>query len=101
MKSKTMYIYLIIELLLFLLIHELVVDTGSGIWVLCLFIPIVILVMSALIGKKEDQGIFYLIQTLLVLLPSYLVTGSFIKEYIGFYIFVNLFGYFIGHVFRK
>lgn len=101
-KLKEMVPYLIITLLFFCIIPIFIKDTGSGMVVLLLLNPLLVLVISTLYSKKEEFNIvFCILQSVLFIITILTILNLSALIYLIYYFIVSVIGSFIGNAIRK
>lgn len=96
---KTAIPYIIINILAFYLLPLLIKDTGSGMFVLIIAIPIICFIASLLYGIKNSLNLFYIVATVLLFVPTmFLYYNESTLIYVLLYGAIATLGNFLGSV---
>lgn len=99
---RKMIPYLIIDILSFYLLPLLIIDTGSGMFILLIVIPIICFIISLIYGMKNSFNLIYPLIVMLLFVPTiFIFYNSSATIYIWAYGAISLTGNFIGDLFHK
>lgn len=101
-KIKENLLYYLVLILNFYLLPLLIRDTGSGMLVLLILVPLICLITSILYGKKNGFNILYSLFVALLFIPSiFIYYNSSAMIYILAYGVIACIGSVIGDFLRK
>lgn len=102
MKDKySLIIHFLINIILFYGTTFMTVDTGSGMFVLLILIPLILFINSLRFGMKAGFCLIYNIITILAFLPLVFILYTGGEIYILIYAIISLIGNFIGKLISK
>lgn len=94
--------YVIVLAVIFYALPLLISDTGSGMFLMLLIIPLLTFACSAIYGKLQGFNIFFTFITVILFAPTiYIFYNSSASIYIVVYGIVSLVGNLIGMLFYK
>lgn len=97
MKLKSMLPYLIVNAIAFYILPVLIIDTGSGMFILLFMFPLICFITSLLYGAKHSFNLIYPLVIGLLFAPTvFIFYNSSAGIYIVIYASVSLTGNFIG-----
>lgn len=101
-KLRNILPYLIINILIFYLLPLLIIDTGSGMFIMLMLMPILCLGVSFCYGIKRGFSFYYPIVTMIIFVPTiFIYYNDSAIIYIFIYGALSLAGSFIGDLFKK
>lgn len=101
-KIKKMLLYLIIMTLAFYLLPLLIIDTGSGMFILLLVIPIICLIVPFIYGIRNSFNLLFTLLVMLLFAPTiFIFYNKSASVYIVAYGMITLTGNFLGSLFHK
>lgn len=100
-KLRSILPYLIINILMFYLLPLLIKDTGSGMFIMLLLIPILCLGVSFFYGIKRAFDFYYPLVTMMIFIPTiFIYYNESAIIYIFIYGILSLSGSVIGDLFN-
>lgn len=101
-KLRSVFPYLIINILIFYLLPLLIIDTGSGMFIMLMLMPILCLAVSFCYGIKRGFSFYYPLFTMIIFIPTiFIYYNDSAIIYIFIYGAISLTGNFIGDLFKK
>ena len=101
-KFRKLLPYLLVIILAFYLLPFLIIDTGSGMFILLLVIPITCFIVSFIYGIKNLLNWLFILLVMLLFAPTiFIFYNESASIYILVYGIISLIGNFIGSLFCK
>lgn len=103
MKSiKSMLLYLAFIIIAFYMLPIFIIDTGSGMFMLLLVIPLICLIVSLIYGIKHGYNIYYSIIVTLLFTPTiFIYFNDSAIIYLFAYGFISFLGNYVGNILNK
>lgn len=96
-KLKQMLPYLLIMIGIFYILPMLIIDTGSGMFILLVLVPLACLLTSLAYGFKNSFTLTFPILVMLIFIPSiFIFYNDSAIVYVFAYGAISLFGSFVG-----
>lgn len=101
-KFRKMLPYLLAMIFVFYILPFLIIDTGSGMFILLIGIPMICYIASMIYGIKNSFNLLYPLFIMLLFAPSiFIFYNDSATIYIVIYGSISLIGNFIGSLIRK
>ncbi len=101
-KFRKMLPYLLAMIFAFYILPFLIIDTGSGMFILLIGIPMICYIVSMIYGIKNSFNLLYPLFIMLLFAPSiFIFYNDSATIYIVIYGSISLIGNFIGSLIRK
>ena len=101
-KFRKMLPYLLAMIFAFYILPFLIIDTGSGMFILLIGIPMICYIASMIYGIKNSFNLLYPLFIMLLFAPSiFIFYNDSATIYIVIYGSISLIGNFIGSLIRK
>ena len=101
-KFRKMLPYLLAMIFVFYILPFLIIDTGSGMFILLIGIPMICYIVSMIYGIKNSFNLLYPLFIMLLFAPSiFIFYNDSATIYIVIYGSISLIGNFIGSLIRK
>lgn len=98
---KKYTVYIVIAMMYYFIPLYLVKDTGSGIFLLLIVIPVIVFLISLVFAKKNGFRWYFSVIIGLLWFPNVFILNDSASSYIIIYGVISLMGQLIGNLLRK